>query len=268
MKKTILMGLMVLLAACQQKQDNKDVLQDNSRVLLTINKQPITEKMVQVYLLNKGINDPDESQINATVEQLTEQQLWVNYAHQQNIELSQDQQMALVQLNQQMVAQQAVKQYLADNPVTDDEITAEYNRVIAEVKDLQFKVHHLLYKDEVDALTALDELTAGANFLDLEQSYVQQYGHLKNVGDIGWVNLKQVPESFAEPLQNLSVGHHHQQPIISQFGVHIIYLEDKKTVEPPSFEQAKEGIKRNLQSKKINRFKQLLRAKADINSSP
>lgn len=258
----------LLISACQQQNGADNTVEDNSRTLVSIDGQPITEQMVRVYWLNQGIENPSEAQISQAIKQLTEQQLLVNYADKQALKLSIEQVIGLQQLRQQTLAKRALQNYLTDNPVTDADMKTEYQQVIKEIKDVQYHIRHLLFKDEVDALAALDQLVEGSSYKDVEQVYLQSHGDMSNVGDIGWVNIKQVPESFAKPLQDLQPGQFYQQPVISQYGAHVIYLEDKRTREPPSFEDAKAGIKRNLQERQINRFKQLLRAKADINTTP
>lgn len=268
MRTVILIGFIALLSGCQQGDGNNHELADNSRTLVTIDGQPISEQMVRVYWLNKGVKKPDEDQISQAIKALTEQQLLVNYADKEDIALSLEQAISFQQLKHQALAQQVVQHYLSENPVTEAEMKTEYQRVINEVKDLQYHVRHLLYKDEVEALTALDELRSGTSYETLEQVYLQSHGHLANVGDIGWVNIKQVPDAFSRPLQQLQTGNYYQQPVISEFGAHVVYLQDKRTVAPPDFEEAKAGIKRSLQERKINRFKQLLEAKADINTTP
>lgn len=268
MRLLVIISLIVLVSACQQHNGDSTTVADNSRTIVTIDGQPITEQMVRVFWLNQGVDQPSEAQINQAVKQLTEQQLLVNYANKQGIALTLEQAIGFQQLKQQALAQHALQQYLADNPITEADLKAEYERVIKEVKDQQYHVHHLLYKDEVAALAALDALAAGAEYLEVEQAYLQEHANMTNVGDIGWVNIKQVPESFATPLQQLQPGHYYQQPVISQFGAHVVYLEDQRTVPPPTFVEAKEGIKRSLQARQISRFKQLLEVKADINTTP
>lgn len=268
MRIIIIVSYLLFLTACQENNQDNMAVEDNSRTLITIDSQPITEQMVRVYWLNKGVDKPSEEQINQAIKQLTEQQLWVNYADKEGIALSLEQTIGFRQLRNQALAQHALQQYLADNPVTEAEMKDEYQRVIQEVKDVQYHVRHLLYKDEIDALSALDQLESGTPYEQVEQTYLQSHGQMTNVGDIGWVNIKQVPESFSKPLQQLQPGHFYRQPVISQYGAHVLYLENKRTMDPPSFEEAKAGIERSLQERKINRFKQLLEVKADINTTP
>jgi len=268
MKTMMFICCVLLLTACQQNEAPNNLTTDDSKVLLTVDKQPITEQMVRVFLMNKGIQEPDESQIGQAVEQLAEQQLLLNYAAKEQLTLPLEQAISIQQLQQQAIAQHALQAYLTDKPVTEAEMKSEYQRVISEIKDIQYHVRHLLFKDEVDALAVLDELATGKSYLEAEQAYLKDHAQLSNVGDIGWVNIKQVPESFSQPLQQLQPNSYYPQPVISQFGAHVIYLADKRKSEPPSFDAAKAGIKRSLEEKKINRFKQLLRAKSDINTNP
>jgi len=268
MKIIILISFIILLNACQQQDGADYEVVDNSRTMVTIDGEPITEQMVRVYWLNQGVEKPSKAQISQAIKKLTEQQLLVNYANKQGLNLSLEQAISFHQLKQQSLAQQALQQYLAENPVTDAEMKTEYQRVIKEVKDIQYHVRHLLFKDEVDAVAALDTLASGTPYETVEQAYLQSHGQMSNVGDIGWVNIKQVPESFSKPLLQLKPGNYYQQPVISQFGAHVVYLEDKRTMDPPSFEESKAGIQRSLQERQINRFKQLLEVKADINTTP
>lgn len=265
MRVFIILFLLMALGACQET-DNQQIA-DDSRALVTVNESPITERAVQVFLLNQGIEQPSEEQLNQAVTQLTEQQLFIDYADKQGIQLDSQQQMALRQLQNQALVQQVLKTYVSKNPISEADIKEEYNKVTAEIKGQLFHVHHLLYRDETDAIEMLDMIKAGLAFKAAEADYLKSHQTMKNVGDIGWVNLRQVPESFAKPLESLTPDSVYNQPVISSFGAHLIYLEAKKKSEPPSFDKAKAGIERSLQQKKVDRFKQLLRAKADIKSA-
>ena len=127
------------------------------------------------------------------------------YAKKQGLQLDLSQQIMLQQLEQKNLAQLAIQDYLARNPVTEDQIVAEYQRVVQELKGMSFKVHHLLYEDEIDAIRSLDEIKGGVRFDQAESAYLEQ-NNRQNVGDLGWVNLKQVPESFRGPLQQMQQG--------------------------------------------------------------
>ncbi len=266
MRFSVLILLSLSLLACNQGNDNKIV--DDSRVLITVNKTPISEQVVQVFLRNQGIEKPTEEQLNQAIKQLTEQQLWLDYAKKQKLALDRQQQIAMQLLQDRVMAQHAVKHYMDSVSITEADLQAEYKQVTEEIKDQVFHVHHLLYSDETEALQILDRINAGLSFTEAESEYLKGHLDLQNVGDIGWVNLKQVPESFAAPLQNLKSKSIYNKPVVSQFGVHVLYLEAKKKSKPPSFEEAKAGIERSLQQKQLDRFKQLLEAKADIKSAP
>jgi len=266
MKYGLLLILTFSLVACNQANENK--LVDDSRTLVTVNNKAISEQAVQVFLRNQGIEQPSEEQLNQAVKQLTEQQLWLDYAQKQSIGIDMQQQIALQQLRDQLLVQQAISHYMDSQSLTEADLQAEYKRVTEEIKDQLFHVHHLLYRDEVEALQMLDKINAGITFAEAESEYLQAHSDLQNVGDIGWVNLKQVPESFSAPLQTLEPQGVYDEPVMSQFGVHVLYLEAKKQAAPPTFAEAKAGIKRSLQQKQLERFKQLLEAKATIKSAP
>ena len=145
MRIIVLICSVVLISACQQDKGENSTVVDNSRTLVSVDDQRITEQMVRVYWLNQGVEKPSEQQIGQAIKQLTEQQLLVNYAQKQGIELSMEQAIGFEQLKRQTLAQRALQKYLADNPVTEADLKAEYQKVIKEIKGVEYHVRHLLF---------------------------------------------------------------------------------------------------------------------------
>lgn len=257
-KTLILIAVCLLTTACQQDT----TWTDDSPVLARVGEVNISEQMVAAYLLNQGVAQPTDEQLTAALDALVKQQALVNQAHKAGLELSVLQRQSIELLKNQALAERMVNKHLQDNPVSDAEVKAEYARVTSELKGQEYHVRHLLYQDETQAIEALDTINEGVAYPVVEQMYLQQVGQVRNVGDIGWVNLKQVPESFRGPLQNLSAGQVHQQVVVSQFGVHVLYLEDKRELIAPDFETVREGIRKSLEDKAAERFKQLAQVKS------
>lgn len=252
---------LLLLSACGIQHES---IEDNSRVLVKVGDKPITEKYLQAYLFNRGIKEPTKEQIDQGLESLIKQQAMLLQAEKQHLKLSPEQQLSIKQLQDQAMSQLAVQQYLEENPITEEDLKAEYERITEELQGIEYKVRHMLFQDEVQALMYLDKINEGRTYLEVESEYLQAFSQVKNVGDIGWINIKQVPEAFYEPLKSMSKGQVYNSVVISQYGAHVLYLEDKRSSAPPAFETVKEGIRKSLVIKAKNRFEQIAMAKAKV----
>jgi len=261
MRSLSILFMVLILGACN---NNESSLNDTSKVLVRVGETAITEKTLQAYMVNLGISQPNKAQLDQALDDLIKQQSLVHQAKKEGLSLSDEQRLSIKLLEGQALAQLAVQAYLASHPVSDADIKAEYNRITRELKGVEYKVHHLLFKDEVEALKVLDAITAGENYLQLEADYLSAHAAVQNVGDIGWVNVRQVPEAFHAPLEKLQPKNVYDQVVISKFGAHVLYLEDKRKVPLPVFENVKEGIRKTLEQKSIERYKQLAQIKAKV----
>ncbi len=261
MKNIFASLILLLLAACA---DQTETINDDSRILVKVGDKPITEKYVQAYLFNRGVKDPSKEQIDQALDALIKQQALLQQAEKQSLQLSTEQQLSIQQLKDQAMSQLAMQAYLDKNPITDEAIKAEYDQIVTELQGAEFKVRHMLFQDEVQALEYLDKINEDNSYLDVEAEYLEVFSQVKNVGDIGWVNIKQVPDSFQEPLQQMSAGQVYNEIVISQFGAHVLFLEDKRDTDPPPFETVKAGIKKSLTIKAQNRYQQIALAKAKV----
>lgn len=261
MKNVVVCLLLLFLMACQ----NQPAVVDDSKVLAQVGEFVITENLLETVISGQGVQNPTADQKQQVMQRLIDE---LAMAHQAKVKKLQPsaKQMAWLQYQQwKLQSQLALNQYLEANPVTESMIEAEYEKVVAETQGMSFHVRHMLYKDQSDAVTALDQILAGeVSYEQAEQAYLAAHPKMRNVGDIGWVNLKQLPAAFAEPLQQMSQDQTHDQVVLSRFGAHVIFLKDKRQSEPPSLEQSRGGIKQALEQKAINRFKQLAQAKAKI----
>ncbi|WP_223789899.1 peptidylprolyl isomerase [Marinicella meishanensis] len=260
--KYLMLLLFVPLLACQQEATQS--IADHSPVLAQVGDWGLTEQYLQTYLQSQGVTEPNAQQRQRALDELIQQMALAHQAKVNDIQPALTESLRMEMARHQVMAQAAIEQYLADRPITEEAIKEEYQRVTAELKGVEYHVRHLLYQDEVAALTALDQLAAGASYVDLEASYLAALPQAKNVGDIGWVNIMQVPEAFRAPLETLQPGQHYGQVINSQFGVHVLFLQDKRALAAPDYEQVKAGIQASLERQLIERYRQLAVIKAKV----
>ncbi|WP_154224578.1 peptidylprolyl isomerase [Marinicella rhabdoformis] len=260
MKRVVLMAL--CLAGCTEKSGT---VNDSSEVLAVVGDIPVTANVMDVALKSRGLVQAGPAEKQAVFDELIREAAMANQAVKSALPLNAEQ-LALLQYQQMKYqAHNALESYLKKNPVTDADIAAEYEKVIKATKGLQFHVQHLLFKDEVEAVKVLDGINGNDySFEQAMTSYVAARPNVRNVGDIGWVNLQQMPEPLRLALEQMSVGQLYPEVVLSDFGAHVLYLKDKKTVEPPSLAEASAGIKKTLEQRLKSKFTQLATAKAKV----
>ncbi len=270
MKKTtfkfiwLLITLLSLMACNQQSTDES--IEDDSKLLAAVGEYQVTEAYLSAFLRSQGLTQPTEQQQEQALETLVKQLSLAHHAHKNGLKLTQQQAFEIKQAKQLALAQVAIEQHLTDNPITDEDLKAEYKRISDELKGEEFHVRHLLYQDEAEALQVLDEINGSGDYLTAEKAYLSANPSTKNVGDLGWVNIMQVPEVFRKPLQTMQADTFHPHTLISQFGAHILYLDDKRPLVAPEFTEVEAGIRQTLRQRKIDRYQQLMviKSKAKI----
>jgi peptidyl-prolyl cis-trans isomerase C len=154
--------------------------------------------------------------------------------------------------------------HLKKNPVKDADVKAEYDRVKAETANTkEYKARHILVETEDQAKAIITKLKGGAKFEELAKQS-KDPGSAANGGDLDWVDPgKMVPE-FSKAMVALQKGAITEAPVKSQFGYHVIKLEDVRPVKFPTLEQAKPQVTEAVQQKKIQAFREGLMKKAKI----
>ncbi|MDO5624739.1 MAG: peptidylprolyl isomerase [Pseudomonadota bacterium] len=161
--------------------------------------------------------------------------------------------------------------YQKKNPVTDAEAKAEYDRVIGEQAPpagaKEYKARHILVETEDEAKAIIAQLKKGGKFDEIAKKQSKDPGSGAQGGDLGWANPSGYVPEFADALGKLNKGQLTDAPVKSQFGYHIIRVDDVRDAKPPelpSFEQVKPQITQQLQQQKLVKFQEELRAKAKV----
>jgi len=173
---------------------------------------------------------------------------------------------------QSILANELFQDYIKKNPVTDDEAKAEYDHIVADQKAKavgakEYEVHHILVEKEDLAKSLIAQLKKGAKFDDLAKKNSKDPGSAAKGGDLGWANPAGYVPEFAAAVQKLGKGQMTQEPVKTQFGYHIIRVDDvrdAKAPEMPKFEDVKAQLVQQLQQKKVGQFADDLHTKAKI----
>ena len=171
---------------------------------------------------------------------------------------------AQVELSKQALLIRAyVQDYLKANPTTDEMLKAEYEKSQSRMKESEFKARHILVDTEDEAKAIIAKLVAGEKFETLAVQS-KDPGSKDSGGDLGWSASTAYVKPFADALAALEKGKYTTAPIKTEFGFHVIQLEDTRTAEPPAFEHIKEQLSQHTQRQKIEKLISDLQAKAKI----
>ncbi len=163
----------------------------------------------------------------------------------------------------QLLFQTLAQKFLKDKTPTDAELKAEYDAKIAEMPKTEYKARHILVKTEAEAKDVLAKLAKGAKFEDLAKA-VSVDGSKTQGGELGWFGPGQMVKPFSEAVAKLNKGETTKEPVQSEFGFHVIQLEDTRAVTPPPFDQVKDRLAPMIQQKKVKDYIDSLRKAAKI----
>lgn len=145
---------------------------------------------------------------------------------------------------------------------TDAEARAEYERIKSANGDKEYRARHILVEKEEEAKALIAQLKAGGKFEDLAKKNSKDPGSAENGGDLEWASPGNYVPEFSAAMTKLQKGQVTQAPVKSQFGFHVIKLEDVRAVEFPAFEEVKEQIVQRHNQMKVAKYRDDLKSKA------
>lgn len=161
---------------------------------------------------------------------------------------------AQIGLNRSNILTEALlKRYLDANPITDTEIEAEYKEQVANIPK-EYKARHILVDDKALAEAIIKKLQASKNVGVDFAAQAKQFskdGSAAQGGDLGWFNPQTMVKPFADAVVAMDKGQFSAVPVETQFGYHVILLEDIRSPELPQLEQVKDQVKQLVQRKRV-----------------
>lgn len=169
-----------------------------------------------------------------------------------------------VELARQMIVIRAlISDFVKKNPVTDADIKAEYEKVKTMAGDKEYRARHILVDKEEDAKAIIAKLKAGAKFEDLAKQS-KDTGSAANGGDLDWNPPAAFVKEFSTAMVGLKKGEYTETPVKTQFGYHVIKLEDTRPTKVPPLEELKPQLAESIQQHRLNAYQMELRKNASI----
>jgi peptidyl-prolyl cis-trans isomerase C len=197
-------------------------------------------------------------------EEVILREVFMQEAQKQNIDKTDDYKTQMELARQAVMIRGLFENYRKTNPVTDAEVKAEYDKAVAANTAKEYKARHILVKTEAEAKKILADLKKGGNFEDIAKKQSVDKGSGAQGGDLGWQNSAQLVPEFSQAMIALKKGEMTQTPVKTEYGYHIIRLDDVRQAQLPKFEDAKPQILQQLQQQKLQKYQESLRTAAKV----
>ncbi|MEO8225302.1 MAG: peptidylprolyl isomerase [Gammaproteobacteria bacterium] len=148
-----------------------------------------------------------------------------------------------------VLSESLLKHYMDSNPISDADIQKEYDTQVGALPP-EFSARHILVDDKALAEAIIQKLQAGGDFAALAKQYSKD-GSARSGGDLGWFNAQSMVQPFSEAVAKLEKGAITTTPVQTQFGWHVIKLEDTRAAQVPPLDQVKDRVKQLVQRKKV-----------------
>jgi peptidyl-prolyl cis-trans isomerase C len=172
---------------------------------------------------------------------------------------------ARLELDRQSVLVNAYfEDYLRKNPISDDMLKKEYERLKPQLPAKEYKVRHILVEKEDDAKNIIAQVKKGGSFEKLAAEHSNDPGSKARGGDLDWGPAERYVKPFSETVVKLKKGQMTDTPVHTDFGYHIIRLDDERATKIPTFEEAKPQLQQLMQNQVVQKQIGELRGKAKV----
>jgi peptidyl-prolyl cis-trans isomerase C len=163
---------------------------------------------------------------------------------------------------QSLLIRELFEDYRRKNPVSDDAAKVEYDKFKAQASGTEYRARHILVEKEDEAKGLIAQIKAGAKFDELAKKHSKDPGSGANGGDLDFAKPDSYVAEFGQAMAKLKKGEMTDTPVKTQFGWHIIKLEETREASFPAFDDVKAQIKQQLEQRKMQAFQEELRGKA------
>ncbi|UCE32827.1 MAG: peptidylprolyl isomerase [Burkholderiales bacterium] len=230
-----------------------------------VNNRPIPSSRVDDFvaaLVAQGREDTP--QLRAAVrEELITRMLFAQEAERLGLAQRKDVATQLETTRQEVLIRALIRDHLANNPITDAQLQSEYEQMTKAAAEREYRASHILVEDEAEARRIIGELKGGAKFEELAK-VSKDPGSAQNGGDLDWNTAGAYVRPFAEAMTKLEKGQFTEEPVNTQFGWHVIRLDDVRDAAAPPLDEVKPQLTQMLERQRIQALQQTLRGKARI----
>ena len=242
-------------------------------VAATVNGTPISKKQLdQIMQQQAGQGMPDNPETRKMViDNLAMQIIVAQEAEKKGLDKVADVKEQLEMARLSIMANSFVRDYMKTATVTDEALKAEYDKFKATQGGNEYKARHILVGTEAEAKDIIAKISKDPKaFEALAKSKSKDPGSKDKGGDLGWFNPHNMVPEFGNAVAKLEKGKFTTEPVKSQFGYHVIMLDDTRPLAVPTLEEVKAGLTQQLQQQNLKKMLDDMKAKAkiDITAAP
>ncbi len=215
----------------------------------------------QVAKQGRPVDDATRKQIR---EEVINREVFMQEATSKGLDASDDFKAQMELARQSILIRELFGEFQKKNPVSDAEIVAEYAKFAAANGGKEYKARHVLVDKEEEAKAIVASLKKGGKFEDIAKKQSKDPGSGQNGGDLDWAGAGAYVKEFSDAMVKLGKGKFTEVPVKSQFGWHVIRVDDVRESRLPTLDQVKPEVAKQLGEKKLADYQQSLRAKAKI----
>lgn len=231
-----------------------------------VNGKPVPSSRVtmleqQIAASGRPVDDATRAQIK---EEVIMREVFMQEAQKRGLAATQEYKDQMELARQTILIRGLFADYQKKNPVKDADLKAEYDKFAAANAGKEYRARHILVEKEDEAKALIAAIKGGAKFEDQAKAKSKDPGSGANGGDLDWANAGSYVPEFSEAMIKLEKGQMTDAPVKSQFGWHIIRVDDVRQAKLPTFEEIKPQIAQQMQQQKLAEFQKTLRDKAKI----
>jgi peptidyl-prolyl cis-trans isomerase C len=231
----------------------------------TVNGVAIPKAYVDVIVnaqVQQGTPDSDELRASIT-DRLVELEVLAQAARKKKLDKGPELKAQLEIQRLQALANAYMQDYAKNHPVTDEMAKAEYDRLRAKSGDKDYKARHILVDTEDEAKDIIAKLKKGEKFEDLAKAS-KDTGTKDKGGELDWNTADSYVKPFSDAVVKLEKGQYTDTPVQTQFGWHVIRLDDTRPAQYPEFDEVKDQLKQSMQQPELQKMVKAMRDKAMI----
>lgn len=238
----------------------------NKGAFATVNGQAIPQSVYDAFVAEqKAQGAPDSAELqNAVKEELVRREILAQEAKKKGLDKKANIQGQIELAKQAVLIRAFLTDYVQAHPISDAQLKAEYELIKNNLGSTEYKSRHVLVEKEDDAKAIIAKLDKGEKFSELAKQS-KDPGSKDKGGELGWSSPNAYVKPFAEALGKLKKGEYTKTPVKSDFGYHVIQLDDSRPLNPPAFDQVKPQLQQRANQQQVENLVKELRAKAKVN---
>jgi peptidyl-prolyl cis-trans isomerase C len=238
---------------------------DAAPAFATVNGKSIPQNRADALIAGQAAQgQPDSPELRQAIkEELVRREILTQESLKKGFDKKADVQGQIDLARQGVLIGAYLNDYVRSNPISEDQIKKEYEGIKSQMGDKEYKARHILVEKEDDAKAIIEKLKKGEKFDELAKAS-KDPGSKDRGGDLGWANRAAYVKPFSEAMVKLEKGKTTDAPVKSDFGWHVIQLEDTRELKLPAYDEAKPQIAQRLQQALVQGHIGALRSKADV----